>query len=216
MKIGVLGTGMVGRTIASKLVALGHDVKMGSRDAANEKAVAWAKTAGAKASHGTFADAAAFGELVFHCTAGTGALDALRAAGEANLRDKILIDTSNALDFSKGRPPSLFVSNTDSLGERIQQAFPQTKVVKSLNTINCQVMVDPSRIAGGEHDVFVGGNDAAAKGRVAEILRGWFGWKNVIDVGDITSARATESYLHLWLCLYGALKTADFNVKVVR
>lgn len=216
MKIGVLGTGMVGQAIAGKLVALGHDVKMGARSATNEKAVAWAKAAGAKASTGTFADAAAFGELVWNCTAGGGSLEALSAAGADNLRGKILVDIANPLDFSKGMPPSLFVSNTDSLGERIQAAFPDTKVVKALNTINCQVMVDPGRVAGGGHDTFVSGNDAAAKGRVTEILRGWFGWKRVVDLGDITTARGTEGYLLLWIRMWGALQTADFNIKIVK
>jgi hypothetical protein len=215
MKIGVLGTGMVGRTIGSKLVALGHEVKMGSRSAGSEKAVAWAKSAGAGASEGTFADAATFGELVFNCTNGAGSLDALGAAGAASLRGKILIDVSNPLDFSRGMPPSLFAGNTDSLGERIQAAFPETKVVKTLNTINCEVMVDAARIP-GDHDVFVSGNDASAKARVTEILRGWFGWKHVIDLGDITTARGTESYLPLWIRLWGALGSADFNVRVVR
>ncbi len=216
MKIGVLGTGMVGQAIAGKLVALGHDVKMGARSATNEKAVAWAKAAGAKASTGTFAEAAAFGELVWNCTAGGGSLEALSAAGADILRGKILVDIANPLDFSKGMPPSLFVSNTDSLGERIQAAFPDTKVVKALNTINCQVMVDPGRVAGGDHDVFVSGNDAAAKGRVTEILRGWFGWKRVVDLGDITTARGTEAYLLLWIRMWGALQTADFNIKIVK
>lgn len=216
MKIGVLGTGMVGQAIAGKLVALGHDVKMGARSATNDKAVEWAKAAGAKASAGTFADAAAFGELVWNCTAGRGSLEALSAAGADNLRGKILVDIANPLDFSKGMPPSLFVSNTDSLGERIQAAFPDTKVVKALNTINCQVMVDPSRVADGDHDVFVSGNDAAAKGRVTEILRGWFGWRRVVDLGDITTARGTEGHLLLWIRLWGALQTADFNIKIVK
>lgn len=216
MKIGVLGTGMVGQAIAGKLVALGHDVKMGARSATNDKAAEWAKAAGAKASAGTFADAAAFGELVWNCTAGRGSLEALSAAGADNLRGKILVDIANPLDFSKGMPPSLFVSNTDSLGERIQAAFPDTKVVKALNTINCQVMVDPSRVADGDHDVFVSGNDAAAKGRVTEILRGWFGWRRVVDLGDITTARGTEGHLLLWIRLWGALQTADFNIKIVK
>jgi predicted dinucleotide-binding enzyme len=215
MDIGVLGTGMVGNAIATKLVQLGHRVKMGARDAANEKAAAWAKEAGAGASQGTFADAASFGELVFHCASGAAALDVLGAAGAASLRGKILIDVSNPLDFSKGMPPTLFAGNTDSLGERIQAAFPEAKVVKTLNTMSAQIMVDPSRVA-GEHDVFVSGNDAAAKARVTELLRGGFGWKRVIDLGDITTARGTESYLPLWLRLWGALGTADFNIRVVR
>lgn len=216
MKIGVLGTGMVGKAIASKLVALGHDVKMGSRSATNENATAWAKDAGDKASHGTFADAAAFGELVFNCTSGTGALDAVRAAGADNLANKILIDISNPLDFEKGMPPSLFSGNTDSLGENIQAELPKTQVVKALNTVNANIMVDPARVAGGDHDLFISGNDADAKGTVARFLKEEFGWKNVIDLGDITTARGTESYLPLWLRLWGALGTADFNVKVVR
>lgn len=215
MKIGVLGTGMVGGTIASKLVALGHEVKMGSRTAANEKAVAWAKEAGARASTGTYEDAAAFGELLFNCTSGGGSIAALEAAGAANLRGKILLDVSNPLDFGKGMPPTLFVSNDDSLGERIQRAFPELKVVKTLNTVNCEIMVDPARL-GADTDVFVSGNDKEAKARVSEILRGWFGWKSVIDLGDITTARGTEAYLPLWIRLWGALGTPHFNVRVVR
>ncbi|WPB82083.1 NAD(P)-binding domain-containing protein [Archangium violaceum] len=215
MKIAVLGTGMVGETIGSKLVALGHEVKMGSRSATNEKAAAWVKKAGAKASQGTFADAAAFGELLFNCTSGSGSLEALNAAGKKNLEGKILLDLSNPLEFSKGMPPTLFVSNTDSLGEQIQRAFPELKVVKTLNTINANVMVDPARIP-GEHAVFVSGNDAEAKGQVKRLLTEWFGWKQVIDLGDITTARGTESYLPLWLRLWGAMGTPDFNIQIVK
>jgi predicted dinucleotide-binding enzyme len=216
MKLGVLGTGMVGQTIANKLIALGHEVTMGARDATNEKAAAWVKSAGKGAAQGTFADAAAAGSLVFNCTNGMGALSALRAAGADNLRGKVLLDISVPLDFSKGMPPSLFTASGESLGEQIQRAFPETKVVKTLNTITASVMVDPARVAGGEHDVFVSGNDAGAKSQVTEILRAWFGWKNVIDLGDIGTARGTEEYLPLWLRLYGALKTPEFNIKVVR
>lgn len=214
MKIGVFGTGMVGTTIGNKLVALGHEVKMGSRTANNEKAAAWVGAAGDKASQGTFADAAAFGEIIFLCTQGGGTLDALKAANAGDLDGKIIVDISNPLDFSKGMPPSLFVFGDDSLGEQIQRAFPNAKVVKTLNTINCNVMVDPSLVP-GEHDVFVSGNDAGAKQQVTEILRGWFGWKSVLDLGDITTARATEAYLLFWLRLWGHLGTGNFNVKVV-
>jgi predicted dinucleotide-binding enzyme len=216
MKIGILGTGIVGQTIGSKLCALGHDVRLGSRQANGDKAVAWVKAAGAKASQGTHADAAAFGELVFNCTQGAGSLEALRAAGAGPLAGKILVDVANPLDFSKGMPPSLWVSNTDSLGEQIQRAFPDVKVVKTLNTITAEVMVDPARVAGGDHDVFVSGNDAGAKKRVETILREWFGWRRVIDLGDITTARGTEAYLLLWIRLWGALGTAAFNVKLAR
>jgi predicted dinucleotide-binding enzyme len=214
MKFGVLGSGMVGSTIATKLASLGHEVKMGSRDAANPKAKAWLASAGRGASQGTFADAAAFGEIVFNCTAGVGSIDALTSAGASALRGKILIDIANPLDFSKGMPPTLFVSNGDSLGETIQRTFPEAKVVKALNTVNAGLMVEPGRLR-GDHDVFVCGNDAGAKAQVIRLLKEEFGWKSVIDLGDITAARGTESYLLLWLRLYGALQTADFNVHVV-
>jgi predicted dinucleotide-binding enzyme len=206
---------MVGTTIATKLVALGHAVKMGSRKAGNEKAGAWAAEAGAGASDGSFADAAAHGEIVFNCTRGTAAVDAVKAAGEANLAGKILLDVSVPLDLSAGFPPSITFHGEDSLGEQIQRALPRTYVVKTLNTVNCNVMVDPARIA-GEHDVFVSGNDPQAKATVTGILRDWFGWKSVIDLGDISTARGTEGYILMWLRLYGALKTADFNIRIVK
>jgi predicted dinucleotide-binding enzyme len=214
MRIAVLGTGMVGETIATKLVALGHQVTMGSRTADNEAARAWA--AGAGASHGAFADAAADAELVFNCTAGGGSLEALRAAGAENLAGKTLIDVANPLDFSHGMPPSLLVSGTDSLGEQIQREFPQTRVVKSLNTMNSEVMVDPGRVP-GEHDVFMSGNDEVAKTQVRELLES-FGWPagSIIDLGDVSTARGSEGHLLLWLRLRGALGTVDFNIKVVR
>ena len=215
MKIAILGTGMVGNTIGSKLASLGHDVRMGARSATSEKAAAWAAAAGPRASHGTFADAAAFGEVVFNCTAGTGSLEALGQAGAANLAGKILIDVSNPLDFSRGMPPSLTISNTDSLGESIQRAFPATKVVKSLNTMNANLMVDAARIA-GDHVVFVAGNDADARKQVAAWRGEWFGWKAPLDLGDITAARGLEAWLHLWIRLWGALGTAEFNIALPR
>jgi len=216
MKIGVLGTGMVGSTIAIKLVALGHEVMMGSRAAGNEAARAWVESAGPGASEGTFADAAAFGELVVNCTAGTHSLDALAAAGAGNLAGKVLIDVANPLDFSRGMPPTLSVCNTDSLGEQIQRAFRETKVVKALNTINCLVMVDPGRVP-GEHDLFVAGNDEGAKAQVGELLES-FGWpaERIVDLGDITAARGTEMYLLFWLRLRSTVQSGDFNIKLVR
>jgi predicted dinucleotide-binding enzyme len=215
MRIAVLGTGMVGQAIGTKLVELGHEVKMGSRTSSNEKALAWAQKLGSRASAATFAEAASFGEVVFNCTQGAATLDALKLAGEAALRGKILLDLSNPLDFSKGMPPTLFSGNTDSLGEAIQRAFPQTRVVKTLNTINCDLMVNPGLLP-GEHAVFMSGNDAGAKAQVREFLVGWFGWKSVIDLGDIGTARGTESYLPLWIRLWGALGTASFNIQIVR
>jgi len=216
MKIAVLGTGMVGETIASKLVQVGHEVMMGSRTASNEKAAAWVKKAGKGASQGTFADAARHGEMAFNCTAGVGSLDALKAAGADNLKGKVLLDLANPLDFSKGMPPRILVNSDDSLGEQIQRAFPDTQVVKTLNTVNCLLMVDASRVANGDHTMFMAGNDVHAKSRVAEILRGWFGWKHLLDLGDISAARGMEWYLGLWVRSWGALQTGDFNVKIVK
>lgn len=216
MKIAVFGTGNVGETLGSKFVELGHEVMMGSRTAKNEKAAAWAKKAGAKASAGTFADAAAFGELIVNATLGAGTLEAFKMAGEANSAGKVVIDLSNPLDFSKGMPPSLFVSNTDSLGEQLQRAFPKARVVKALNTMWCGLMVNP-RLLPDSHHTFMAGNDPGAKETVRGLLHS-FGWKQdeVLDLGDLTGARATESYLPLWLRLYGTLKTGTINVKIVR
>lgn len=214
MQIGILGTGVVGQTIGTRLAQLGHDVKLGSRSATNDKAAKWASDNGGRASHGTFADAAAFGEVVFNCTAGMASLDALKDAGANNLRNKTLIDVSNPLDFSRGMPPTLSVSNTDSMGERIQAAFPDAKVVKALNTMNAQVMVNPSLVP-GDHDVFICGNDSDAKARVTELLRS-FGWRTVIDLGDISAARGIEMLLPIWLRLMMTLKTPHFNFHIAR
>jgi predicted dinucleotide-binding enzyme len=216
MRIAVLGTGMVGNAIGTRLVELGHEVKMGSRRAGNEKAQAWAKQAGQGASEGSFADAAAFGELVFNCTQGAASLEVLRAAGEQNLNGKVLVDVANPLDFSRGMPPSLTVCNTDSLGEQIQRAFPQVRVVKALNTLTAELMVNPQKLAGGEHDVFISGNDAEAKASVAGLLKEGFGWKHIVDLGDISTARGTEAFLLLWIRMWGALQTPNFNLRVVR
>jgi 8-hydroxy-5-deazaflavin:NADPH oxidoreductase len=215
MRIAVLGNGVVGRTIGSKLVEIGHEVRMGSRRAGNDAAVAWAEEAGA-AGEGSFGDAAGFGEIVFNCTAGGSSLDALAAAGEANLAGKVLIDVANPLDFSAGMPPTLSICNDDSLGERIQATFPEARVVKALNTVNSAVMVEPARV-GGDHVVFVCGEDAGAKGEVEELL-GSFGWpaERIVDLGGIAAARGTEMYLPLWLTLYGKLGSGDFNIALER
>lgn len=214
MKIGVLGTGMVGQTIGSKFVELGHGVRIGSRSATNEKAEEWTKKAGKLASHGTFADAASFGEIVFNCTNGMSSLEALRMAGAKNFVGKLLIDVSNPLDFSKGFPPTLSVCNADSLAEQIQREFPDAKVVKTLNTVNCQLMVNPSLVP-GEHDLFLSGNDTEAKEQTRNILES-FGWKNIIDLGDITTARGAEQLLPIWVRLMGLFKTPQFNFHIVR
>ena len=215
MKIGILGTGIVGQTIGSKLIQLGNSVKMGSRTAANEKAMEWVKSHGSNASNGTFEDAAFFGEILFNCTAGGATINALELAGEKNLNGKILIDLANTLDFSKGMPPTLSVCNDDSLGEQIQRTFPQVKVIKSLNSMNCKLMVDPSLVK-GDHDVFVCGNDTDAREKVKSILSEWFGWKSIVDLGDITASRGLEMLLPIWIRLMGIYKTPNFNFKIVR
>jgi hypothetical protein len=213
MDIGVLGTGTAGQTIGSKLVQLGHHVMMGSRDAANPKAITWAKEEGPRASFGTFANAASFGEIIFNCTLGTASLTALRQAGADNLKGKILIDTSNPIDYST-EMWTLSVCNTDSLGEQIQRTFPDTHVVKSLNTVNANVMVDPAKLP-GKSDVFVSGNSADAKATVIKILNEWFGWKSVIDLGDITTARGAEAYVLLWQNLRKSVASNRFNIRVI-
>lgn len=217
MKIAVLGTGNVGQTIGSRLIELGHQVMMGSRTSSNEKALGFAEKHAGKGSAGTFKEAAAFGELIFNCTSGAGTLAALELAGEENLNNKILIDLANPLDFSKGIPPTLSLVNTTSLAEQIQQNFPAVKVVKALNTMWCGLMVNPALINNGDHNTFIGGNDEASKTIVKNLLM-TFGWSesNIIDLGDITSARGTEMYLPLWLRIYGAGGTGAFNIKIVK
>jgi predicted dinucleotide-binding enzyme len=215
MRIGVLGTGTVGRTLATRLVALGHEVMMGSRQAGNEAAVAWAETAGQLADEGSFAETAGFGELIVNATAGAASVDVLVSAEAENLTGKVLLDVANPLDFSDGMPPALTVCNTDSLAERIQRTFPETRVVKSLNTVNAAVMVDPA-IVPGSHKMFIAGDDAEAKATVSELLLA-FGWPagDLMDLGGIEAARGMEMYLPLWLRLYGATGTAQLNIEVV-
>jgi predicted dinucleotide-binding enzyme len=214
MRIGVLGTGAVGRRIATKLVELGHEVTMGSRSAGSEVLAEWLEEAGGVARGGTFAEAASAAELVFNCTSGEASLEALAIAGAGNLAGKVLADVANPLDFSQGMPPTLSVCNDDSLGERIQAALPEARVVKTLNTMNNQVMTEPGRLPGA-HNVFVCGEDAGAKAAVAELLQE-FGWapEQIVDLGGISAARGTEMYLPLWLHLMGSLGTADFNIQV--
>ncbi|MEM8872239.1 MAG: NAD(P)-binding domain-containing protein [Pseudomonadota bacterium] len=214
MKVSVLGTGMVGNVLATKFAALGHDVMMGARARGNEKAEAWAEAQNGSA--GSFEDAGAFGEIVVLATLGSATLDVAKAAGEANLADKIVLDVTNPLDMSAGFPPTLLddLANKTSLGEELQKALPRSKVVKALNTMNCAVMVDPSRVP-GEHDVFYCGNDTDAKQTVADVLRS-FGWPAPVDLGPIEAARGTEGLMNFWLRMYGVVGDADFNYKVVR
>jgi 8-hydroxy-5-deazaflavin:NADPH oxidoreductase len=213
MQIGVLGTGVTGQTIGSKLIQLGHEVMLGSRDEANPPSVVWAKDQGQHALYGTFKNAAAFGEIIFNCTLGSASLQALDQAGAESLKGKVLIDTSNPIDRSTDLW-TLTVCNTDSLGEQIQRAFPETKVVKTLNTVNANVMVDPAKLLEKTH-VFVSGNDIEAKAMVVRILRDWFGWKEIIDLGNISTARSVEMYVLLWHSLRNAISSQRFNIKIV-
>jgi len=214
MRIGVLGTGTVGRTLASALLRGGHEVRVGSRTAGNSAAVAWAANVGGPASEGTFADAAGFGELLINATAGAASLSALEMAGAEQLAGKVLIDVANPLDTSQGMPPTLTVCNDDSLGEQIQRALPDVRVVKALNTVTAAVMVEPSLVSGA-HTIFVAGDDAAAKQQASELLQE-FGWPaaSILDLGDITAARGMEMYLALWLRLWGTVGSPILNVEV--
>ncbi|MFZ5999569.1 MAG: NADPH-dependent F420 reductase [Bacteroidota bacterium] len=227
MKAAVMGTGIVGRVIAERLKGLGHAVTIATRNVSetlarvdkdgygNPPFAVWhAANKGIPVS--TYADAAAATDVIFNCTQGQGSVEALLAAGEQNLRGKIIIDIANPLDFSKGMPPFLSPGNTDSLGELIQRTFPEARVVKTLNTMNCFLMVNPLAVP-GDHTVFMSGNDAEAKNTAREILNS-FGWRdaNIIDLGDITTARGTEQLLPIWVRLYGALKTPMFNFHIVK
>jgi predicted dinucleotide-binding enzyme len=222
MKIAVLGTGMVGRTLSARLAGLGHDVTMGTRD----PDATLKRAAGDSASFGhwleerptvgleTFSGAAAGAELVVHAAAGAAALSVLELAGARNLSGKILLDTSLPLDHSHGFPPSLFLMGDDSLGEQVQRAFPEARVVKSLNTLTAPLMVDPVKLE-EETSVFVSGNDAEAKRVVTDLLMS-FGHTDVIDLGDITTARGTEMAFALWVRLMGSFGTPMFNFRIVR
>jgi hypothetical protein len=226
MKIGILGTGVVGQTIAEKFQQLRHSVMMGTRD----KQATLAKTGkdnfgrppfsewlknNSKVQFGTYSDAASFGEFLVNATSGTGSVEALKLAGENNLANKVLLDISNPLDFSKGMPPTLTICNTDSLGEQIQRTFPKLKVVKSLNTLNAYLMVNPGLLPEATN-IFMNGNDSTAKTEVKKLLTS-FGWNDndIIDMGDITTARGTEQILPIWVRLWSTLQTPMFNFKIV-
>ncbi len=227
MKVAILGTGMVGQTLAAKISEVGQEVMIGTRNVGETMARTAPGMYGNppfrvwKEQHpsvllGTYAQAAVHGEIVLNATSGAASLEALSLAGEPNLSGKILIDISNPLDFSKGMPPSLTVCNTDSLAEQIQRALPKALVVKALNTVNAMVMANPQVVAGGDHHLFICGNDAGAKEKVSGLLKTWFGWKNIIDLGDIKTARGSEMILPIWVSLMGALKTPMFNFRIVQ
>ena len=203
---------MVGETIGTKLVELGHQVMMGSRTPDNKKAAAWASKNGVGASQGTFADAAAYSEMVFLCTKGEATLQVIRTVGADNFGEKVVVDVSNPLDFSGGKSPTLLICNTDSLGEQVQKALPLAKVVKTLNTVNCEVMVNPAKA--NNPSMLMSGNDPGAKAAVRALLRS-FGWDDIIDLGDIKTARGTEMLLPVWLSLMTVIGNARFGFKIV-
>jgi 8-hydroxy-5-deazaflavin:NADPH oxidoreductase len=217
MRIAVLGSGPVGRAVAGRLAELGHDVTVGTRDpggtAAREDYAAWAATR-PDVALATFAEAAGTAELVVNASGGDVALAVLDAAGAANLAGKVLLDISNPLDGSAGFPPTLFVKDDDSLGEMVQRAHPEARVVKSLNTMNNALMADPQRL-GEDTTVFVSGDDAEAKTTVTGLLR-QMGHGDVIDLGGIDTARGPEMWLPLWIRINLALGGNDFNLKIVR
>jgi 8-hydroxy-5-deazaflavin:NADPH oxidoreductase len=221
MKVAVIGSGIVGQTLGKKLVELGHNVILGTRDTSKldeKKGWAgslndWLSAVGPGATVQSFAVAAAEGEIIINASNGMASMEALKMAGIETLAGKILIDVANELDFSQGMPPRSLAADTISLGEKIQAAFPTTKVVKTLNTMSCAIMVNPKQIADGNHTVFVSGNDDAAKTTVTELLQS-LGWTDIIDLGDISSARGTEMLMPIWLRLFGKLGNVPYNFKI--
>jgi hypothetical protein len=205
MRIGILGTGDVGKALGKAFLAIGHEVRMGARDAKNEKAAAWAKEMGGKASSGTFRDAASFGEIVVLATLGVATEIAVEMAG-ASFQRKVVIDTTNPLDFSGGMPPRLAISGNDSLGERVQRRLPDAQVVKAFNTVGHAFMFRPE-FPGGPPDMFIAGDSDAAKKTVSAILKD-FGW-GVVDVGGIASSRYLEAMCMVWVL--SAIRTNNWN-----
>ncbi len=230
MKIAIIGTGTVGRTISSKLAELNHDVMMGTRNVSDKLAASskdkygnppfreWLKQ-NSNVKLASFSEAAAFGEIVFNAANGSSSITALIMAGTKNLAGKILVDIANPLDFSNGMPPSMLpgLNNTNSLAEEIQKTFPETQVVKTLNTMWCGLMINPGMTGGGDHVNFICGNDDNAKATVKKILNE-FGWKDksILDLGDISGARTTEALVPLWIRLRGVFNSGAFNFQIVR
>jgi predicted dinucleotide-binding enzyme len=223
MKIGIIGSAVVAQTLGAKLIEMGHDVVVGTRDPKkldDKKKMAgslreWLGQVGNKGRVVSFPEAAAHGDLLINATSGEVSVDALKLAEGDKVGSKVLIDVSNALDFSKGMPPRSLASQDNCVAEQIQAAFPNLRVVKSLNTVNAQVMINPRALKGGDHTVFVSGNDKSAKAAVGELLTA-FGWTDILDLGDLSSARGPEMYMAMWLRLWGATGTGAVNVKVVR
>jgi predicted dinucleotide-binding enzyme len=214
MRVGVLGSGNVGRTVAAGLAAAGHEVVLGTRDTSKAELVEWA--GGSRVRLAEPPEAAGHGEVVVNATPGDASEQAVRAAGGAELDGTVLLDLANPLDFSHGFPPSLSVSNTDSLAESLQRAFPNLRVVKALNTVNADVMVTPGGLP-EPTALFVAGDDDGAKSTVTELLTS-LGWQRdqLFDLGPLAAARGTEAYLLIWVRLMQSLGTPNFNVRIVR
>jgi 8-hydroxy-5-deazaflavin:NADPH oxidoreductase len=226
MRIGVLGTGIVGQSLGLRLSELGHAVMLGTRDPSNLDAPkgrgpdastlrTWRANAGARASIGTFRDAAAAGELVINALSGAVSIAVLRAVGEEHLHGKTLIDVSNPVLFRRGLPLTLFVKDTDSLGEMLQRALPDVRVVKTLNTMSAALMANPMLVGHGDHTVFLSGNDRGAKVQAASLLSE-LGWRDILDLGDISISRGTEMLLALGHAVMHALRPMEIAFKVVR
>lgn len=203
---------MVAQGLSARLAELGHHVVIGTPDP--DKLRGW-QSSNQRVLIGSFADTARHGDMVINAINGADTLSALALAGEENLVDKVLVDVSNPLDFSDGFPPSLSVFGSDSLAEQIQRAFPNTKVVKTLNTVTARVMTHPLEVANGDHTVFISGDDMDAKTQVTELLRS-FGWIHIFDLGDLSTARGTEAYMLLWVRLFGAMNTSMINIKIMK
>jgi 8-hydroxy-5-deazaflavin:NADPH oxidoreductase len=213
MRIAVVGSGVVGRTLAQGFVRLGHEVVVGTRDPAETgRREEWA---GSDLTLRAFGEVATDADLLVNATNGDASLAALEQVGAEQLAGKVLVDVSNPLDFSGGFPPTLSVKDTDSLAEQLQRAFPATKVVKTLNTVTASVMVDPGSVGEGDTTVFVAGDDEGARTQVRELLES-LGWRDVVELDGLHNARGLEMYVALWVRLMGALGTSEFNVKLVR
>ncbi len=223
MKIGIIGSGMVAQTLGTTWLGLGHEVALGTRDPQkidDKKMMAaslreWRAQTENRGRIVTFQEAAAFGDVLVNATGGTVSIQALEQAAADKVGGKVLIDVANELDHGRGLPPRPLASDDRCLAEKIQARFANLKVVKTLNTVGAPVMVNPGGLAGGDHTVFLSGNDGGAKAQVADLLRG-LGWSDILDLGDISTARGPEMYMGLWLRLWGVTRTPNVNVKVQR
>lgn len=214
MRIGILGSGIVGRSLGKGFASNGHDVRLGTRTPEKQEVQEWLKTTKGKVSAGTFSETATYGQIIVLCSLGEATEAVIKVAGMKNFDGKLVIDATNPLDFSKGMPPGLFVGTTDSLGERVQRMLPNAKVVKCFNIVNNQTMINP-RMKEGLPDMIICGNDEAAKREVAGLLKE-FGWGEPIDIGGIDGARWLEAYTALWVRL--AIKLGNWGVaaKILR